>query len=160
MARAMLALSLALSSLAAGEPVGTWQTVMDLPPGAQLTIERSEGKKLKGRLIRASQESLAVSQGASSADIDKAAVRRIYSRRRGSVLGPVLGGAALGAIPGLIFGRVAASVTSSNTSGAAVGAFCVGAGAGIGLLAWAIYRPTKVIYDSGSPPQSPPGAAE
>ena len=141
-----------------------WGNLQRLSLAARLLIERSDGTRVKGRLISVADDALSVRKHKAVVGVARPEVGRIWllgksKARKGALIGAVVGGAAgavLGAALfrgsyesgenyGLLFGLVLGGV------GAGVGA---GAGAGVG----AGFREGALIYRA-PPPGEPSTAA-
>jgi hypothetical protein len=84
-----------------------WETVKAVPPGTELEVKLDNGKKLKGKLLEASDTTLRLSRKDEIAELDRANVLKVYQLlpRSGNFTRLATStGAALGAGVGLAAG--------------------------------------------------------
>ncbi len=142
-----------------------WGNLQQLPQGASLLIERSDGTRVKGRLISVAEDALSVRKHKAVVGVARPEVGRIWllgksKARKGALIGAVVGGAA-----GAVWGAALARSYESGESyrililfGLALGGVGAGVGAGAGVGVGAGFRERALIYRA-PPPGEPSTAA-
>ena len=145
---------------------GMWAGIEKVPPGEKLLVKLKDGKKLKGRLVSASDTTLTLSRKNKTMDLDRGRVQQIFrlmpkSARKATLIGVGVGLAIAAAATGGLCGG-----ESEKGECWALGMLLFGGpGAGIGALAgWGIGggKERVLIYDAAvlksvSRPPAPKG---
>ncbi len=141
-----------------------WNNLQRLSLAARLLIERTDGTRVKGRLISVAEDALSVRKHKAVVGVARPEVGRIWllgksKARKGALRGAVVGGAA-GAVLGAALFR--GSYESGENYGLLFGLVLGGAGAGVGAAAGAGvgagFRERTLIYRA-PPPGEPSTAA-
>ncbi len=142
-----------------------WSNLQRLSLAALLLIERSDGTRVKGRLISVAGDALSVRKHKAVVGVTRPEVSRIWllgksKARKGALIGALVGGAA-GAVLGAALARSYES-GESNRILILFGLVLGGAGAGVGAAAGAGvgagFRERALIYRA-PPPGEPSTAA-
>jgi hypothetical protein len=116
-----------------------WDEVKRIPVGDEITIETTDGKRIKGRMSSITGTSLTFSSNNRSVDLDQPEIKKIYRQAAGGSRGKnTLVGTAIGTGIGAgIMAILLASTGGSDSTGEiiAVGMLLgAGIGAGVGVL--------------------------
>ncbi len=141
-----------------------WGNLQQLPQGASLLIERTDGTRVKGRLISVAGDALSVRKHKAVVGVARPEVGRIWllgksKARKGALRGAVVGGVA-GAVLGaaLFRGSYESGENYGLLFGLALGGVGAGVGAGAGAGVGAGFRERTLIYRA-PPPGEPSTAA-
>ena len=123
-----------------------WNSVMRITEGQKIELKTRDGAKLKGTLISASAESIAIRYKSGERSIDRADVQRVsvYDAGRRTRRGIML--TAIGAGAGLGIGFAVCPQCANEGAGAKYVGPGVGVGAGLGALGF-LSSPYKTVYE-------------
>ena len=136
-----------------------WNNLQRLPFVALLLIERSDGTRVKGRLISVAEDALSVRKGKRVVGVARAQVSRIWlfgetKTGKGAVIGALVGGLSWPITHAFVFPRERAPAAHDIL----LTLLLTGAGSGIGAAVGANVRERILVYRA-PPPGEPSTAA-
>ncbi len=135
-----------------------WNNLQRLSLAAQLLIERSDGTRVKGRLISVADDALSVGKGKRVVGVARAQVSRIWlfgetKTGKGAIIGALVGGVSWPIIHAFVFPSERAPAAHDIL----LTLLFAGAGSGIGAAVGANVRERILVYRA--PPQDTTSAA-
>ncbi len=135
-----------------------WNNLQRLPFVALLLIERSDGTRVKGRLISVADDALSVGKGKRVVGVARAQVSRVWlfgetKTGKGAVIGALVGGISWPIIHAFVFPSERAPAAHDIL----LTLLLAGAGSGIGAAVGANVRERILVYRA--PPPGEPSAA-
>ncbi len=146
-------------SLPSGE--SDWNNLQRLPFVALLLIERSDGTRVKGRLISVAEDALSVRKGKRVVGVARAQVSRIWlfgetKTGKGALIGALVGGLSWPIIHAFVFPSERAPAAHDILPTL----LFVGAGSGIGAAIGANARERILVYRAPPPDNTSAAATE
>jgi hypothetical protein len=140
-----------------------WNNLQQLSLAARLLIERSDGTRVKGRLISVAEDALSVRKDKAVVGVARPEVGRIWllgksKARKGALIGAVVGGAAGAVLGAALFRSYESGENYGVLFGLVLGGVGAGVGAGAGAGVGAGFRERALIYRA-PPPGEPSTAA-
>ena len=123
-----------------------WDSVTQITEGEKIELKTRDGVKLKGTLIHATAESIAIRYKSGERSIDRTDVLRVRVYDAGRRTRQGIMWTAIGAGAGLGIGFAACPQCSNEGAGAKYVGAGVGIGAGLGALGF-LSSPYKTVYE-------------